>query len=72
MIMLPVWYALEISKNYHMRSIFMSKRKYTKEFKLKVLKGQSIAVKYGIHAESTVLKCARQYNSHEELIMRPP
>ena len=120
-----------------MRSIFMSKRKYTKEFKLKVLKeheegasfyslekkygitlgtvkrwnsayrahgedvlapqnsnlcrytaefkkkvvldylsgggsGQSIAVKYGIHAESTVLKWVRQYNSHEELIMRPP
>ena len=45
----------------------MSKRKYTKEFKLKVLKGQSIAVKYGIHAESTVLKWVRQYNSHEEL-----
>ena len=45
----------------------MSKRKYTKEFNQKVLKEQSIAVKYGIHAESTVLKCARQYNSHEEL-----
>ena len=34
--------------------------------------GQSIAVKYGIHAESTVLKWVKQYNSHEELIMRPP
>ena len=27
----------------------------------------SIAVKYGIHAESTVLKWVKQYNSHEEL-----
>lgn len=27
----------------------------------------SIVVKYGIHAESTVLKWVKQYNSHEEL-----
>lgn len=119
-------------QNYHMRSIFMSKRKYSKEFKLKVLAEHqegasfyslekkynivlgtvkrwnaaflahgeealdyhnsnlctysaefkqrvvsdylsgggsfgSLAVKYGIHAESTVLKWVKQYNSHEEL-----
>lgn len=49
--------------------------RYTAEFKKKVVldylsgggSGQSIAVKYGIHAESTVLKWVRQYNSHEEL-----
>lgn len=49
--------------------------RYTAEFKKKVvldyLSGggscQSIAVKYGIHAESTVLKWVKQYNSHEEL-----
>ena len=29
--------------------------------------GPSIAVKYGIHAESTVLKWVKQYNSHVEL-----
>ena len=28
---------------------------------------QSIAVEYGLHAESTVLKWVKQYNSHEEL-----
>ena len=49
--------------------------RYTAEFKEAVVldylsgggSGQSIAVKYGIHAESTVLKWVRQYNSHEEL-----
>ncbi len=49
--------------------------RYTAEFKQKVvddyLSGgdsfQSIAVKYGIHAESTVLKWVKQYNSHKEL-----
>lgn len=28
---------------------------------------QSIAVEYVLHAESTVLKWVKQYNSHEEL-----
>lgn len=49
--------------------------RYTAEFKKKVVmdylsgggSGQSIAVKYGIHAESTVLKWVKQYNSHVEL-----
>ena len=49
--------------------------RYTAEFKKAVVldylsgggSGQSIAVKYGIHAESTVLKWVKQYNSHEEL-----
>ena len=49
--------------------------RYTAEFKKKVvldyLSGggsfQSVAVKHGIHAESTVLKWVRQYNSHTEL-----
>ena len=49
--------------------------RYTAEFKQEVvldyLSGggsfQSVAVKYGIHAESTVLKWVRQYNSHVEL-----
>ena len=49
--------------------------RYTAEFKKAVVldylpdggSGQSIAVKYGIHAESTVLKWVRQYNSHEDL-----
>ena len=49
--------------------------RYTAEFKQKVvldyLSGgvsfQSVAVKHGIHAESTVLKWVRQYNSHVEL-----
>ena len=49
--------------------------RYTAEFKEEVVlgylpgggPGQFIAVKYGTHAESTVLKCAKQYNSHEEL-----
>lgn len=49
--------------------------RYTAEFKKKVVldylsgggSGQSVAVKYGIHAESTVLKWVRQYNSHVEL-----
>ncbi len=57
-----------------MRSIFMSKIKYSKEFKLKVLKEHeegasfySLKKKYGIHAESTVLKWVKQYNSHVEL-----
>lgn len=29
--------------------------------------GRSVAVKYGIHAERTVLKWVKQYNSHVEL-----
>ena len=49
--------------------------RYTAEFKQTVvadyLSGggsfQTIAVKYGIFAESTVLKWVKQYNSHEEL-----
>ena len=49
--------------------------RYTAEFKQKVvldyLSGggsfQSVAMKHGIHAESTVLKWVRQYNSHVEL-----
>ena len=49
--------------------------RYTAEFKEAVVldylpgggSGQSIAAKYGIHTESTVLKWVRQYNSHEEL-----
>ena len=49
--------------------------RYTAEFKKKVvldyLSGggslQSVAVKHGIHAESTVLKWVRQYNSHVKL-----
>ena len=49
--------------------------RYTAEFKQEVvldyLSGggsfQSVAVKYGIHAESTVLKWVKQYNSHVEL-----
>lgn len=49
--------------------------RYTAEFKQKVvldyLSGSgsfwSVAAKYGIHAESTVLKWVRQYNSHVEL-----
>lgn len=49
--------------------------RYTAEFKKEVVRaylsgggsGQSIAKKYGIHAESTVLKWVKQYNSHEEL-----
>lgn len=49
--------------------------RYTSEFKKEAVldylsgggSGQSIAVKYGIHAESTVLKWVKQYNSHEEL-----
>lgn len=49
--------------------------RYTAEFKKEVVmdylsgggSGQSLAVKYGIHAESTVLKWVRQYNSHVEL-----
>ncbi len=49
--------------------------RYTADFKQKVvddyLSGggsfQSIAVKYGIHAESTVLQWVKQYNSHKEL-----
>ncbi len=52
----------------------MSKRKYSKEFKLKVLREHeegasfySLEKKYGIHAESTVLKWVKQYNSHVEL-----
>lgn len=48
---------------------------YTAEFKKNVVMDyldgngsfQTIAVKYGIHAESTVLKWVKQYNSHEEL-----
>ncbi len=48
--------------------------RYTAEFKKEVVldylsgggSGPSIAVKYGIHAESTVLKWVKQYNSHEE------
>ena len=49
--------------------------RYTAEFKKKVVmdylsgggSGQTVAVKYGIHAESTVLKWVKQYNSHVEL-----
>ena len=49
--------------------------RYTAEFKRKVVldylsgggSGQSIAVKYGIHAESTVLKWVKQYNRNEKL-----
>lgn len=49
--------------------------RYTAEFKKEVVvdylsgggSGQSVAVKYGIHAESTVLKWVDQYNSHVEL-----
>lgn len=49
--------------------------RYTSDFKQTVVSDylsgggsfQSIAVKYGIHAESTVLKWVKQYNSHEEL-----
>lgn len=49
--------------------------RYSAEFKKKVvidyLSGggsyETIAVKYGIHAESTVLKWVKQYNGHEEL-----
>ena len=49
--------------------------RYTVEFKQEVvldyLSGggsfQSVAMKYGIHAESTVLKWVKQYNSHVEL-----
>ncbi len=49
--------------------------RYTAEFKKEVVldylsgggSGQSVAVKYGIHAESTVLKWVKQYNSHVEL-----
>lgn len=49
--------------------------RYSAEFKQKVVSDyrsgggsfESIAVKYGIHAESTVLKWVKQYNSHEEL-----
>ena len=50
--------------------------RYTAEFKKKVVmdylsgggSGQSVAVKYDIHAQSTVLKWVTQYNSHVELI----
>ena len=49
--------------------------RYSAEFMQKVVSDylsgggsfESIAVKYGIHAESTVLKWVKQYNSHEEL-----
>lgn len=49
--------------------------RYTAEFKKEVVldylsgggSGRSVAVKYGIHAESTVLKWVKQYNSHVEL-----
>ena len=49
--------------------------RYTAEYKQAVvfdyLSGggsfQAIAVKYGIYAESTVLKWVKQYNNHEEL-----
>ena len=49
--------------------------RYSAEFKKKVVADYlsgggsygTIAVKYGIHAESTVLKWVKQYNSHEEL-----
>ena len=49
--------------------------KYSAEFKQKVVNDylsgggsfRFIAVKYGIHAESTVLKWVKRYNSHEEL-----
>lgn len=49
--------------------------RYTAELKKEVVldylsgggSGQSVAVKYGIHAESTVLKWVKQYNSHVEL-----
>ena len=49
--------------------------RYSAEFKQRVVSDylsgggsfESIAVKYGIHAESTVLKWVKQYNSHEEL-----
>ncbi len=49
--------------------------RYTAEFKQKVVENylsgggsfQSIAAKYGIHAESTVLQWVKQYNSHKEL-----
>ena len=48
--------------------------RYTAEFKKKVVmdylsgggSGQSVAVKYDIHAQSTVLKWVTQYNSHVE------
>lgn len=56
--MLPIWWTLETSKIHHVRSIIMSKKKYTKEFKLKLLKehsGQGISFwklgkQYGIEA----------------------
>ena len=49
--------------------------RYSAEFKQRVVSDylsgggsfESIAVKYGIHAESTVLNWVKQYNSHEEL-----
>ena len=49
--------------------------RYTAEFKREVVQDylsgggsfQSVAVKYGIHAESTVLKWVKQDNSHVEL-----
>lgn len=48
---------------------------YTSDFKQTVVSDylsgggsfEAIAVKYGIHAESTVLKWVKQYNNHEEL-----
>lgn len=49
--------------------------RYTAEFKQEVVQDylsgggsfRSVAVKYGIHAESTVMKWVKQYNSHVEL-----
>ena len=49
--------------------------RYSAEFKQRVVSDylsgdgsfETIAVKYGIHAESTVLKWVKLYNSHEEL-----
>ena len=40
--MLPIWLILEMSKIYHMRSIFMSNKKYSKESKLMIAKGTFI------------------------------
>ena len=49
--------------------------RYTAEFKQEVVQDylsgggsfRTVAVKYGIHAESTVMKWVKQYNSHVEL-----
>lgn len=63
--MLPIWWITEISENYHMRSIFMSNKKYSKEFKLKVLKEHEEGASF-YSLESTVKRWNAAVIAHGE------